>query len=146
MIELKYNSVGEPFATEGYFAWLKSLKPGDEVALKRDGWGSRYEKQTIIENLPNSNKILLSDSTVVNKETGRRMYRKYSYSDNTVHLIPISDEMRYDWEFATVREQYRKAVDTKLTISEMVNITEYINKVLTRRKSHIPIVEGDVYL
>lgn len=142
-VELKYNQYGNAYATEGYFEWLKSLKPGDEVALVTGSWRGNTKPVTIIENTTKNDRILVSDGTQINRTTGRKMYHKSSYSDNKLHLLPITDDMRYNWEYDDVRQDYRKATDMKMTISEMQKVTAFVNKILTKRKSQIPIEEGD---
>jgi hypothetical protein len=136
--------------TDGYYAWLASLNPGDEVAFRKEGsfWRSRNQKiQTVIENSDKDQQIILSNGTKINRKTGREIYIRTSYSDRGVHVLPVTDELRYEVQYDEVSDRFGKALsksDNKFTINEMEQLIKFSNKLVTKRKSHHPVVEGDV--
>lgn len=130
--------------TQGYYMWIQSLRPGDEVAYKKNNYWGRQGKtlQTVVENDVKNSIVILSDGVKINSKTGRQTYSKSCYNDSSVHILPVTDELRYDLKYQEVRERFKKANDEKLTISEMEQAIKFVNKLLVKRKSHHPLIEG----
>lgn len=144
MVQLREVN-GKVIADEGYFEWLKSLKPGDEVAYKQNSYWRKKSVIQVVAGIDQKNKVLiLANGERINIESGRQVYCKSSYRDNDVHVTPVTETLRYEVQLERACEQYREATDRKdLTITEMGKIVKFINKLVTSRKSHIPVVDGD---
>lgn len=145
MIKLnKYDEI--IYVDQAYYTWLNELKAGDEVTWNgsRSYWDSGLSICKVLDN--QKDVIVLDNGRRINTKTGRENYTRSSYHDNKVHILPVTDEHRFNIEQAEVREQFNKATnrsDNRYTISEMREIIKFANKILMKRKSHYPVMSSE---
>lgn len=88
-----------------YKAWLKALKPGDEVAVyvsTRFGGGSKYSIERVTERTAHH---VVVWATKYSRKDGYQVRKSGGYRTNLYHIEPVTDAIRQNIEDGRVLDR-----------------------------------------